>query len=229
MGLYTTIEAIDKQSLFLYVVIFLFFIFFFRSKIIGLNIFLALLIGFIVSSYIHEKNQVSRDIEHKQQKKKLDTIMPPNKEFKNRDDIINFFFSIQDFYHLNPLAYEDTVDNVDAFMTIHKIISTGTQFCSDYYIVAKDRKSDALNSFQTFIYAISDDAVVIDKFNRAHKRLETILNKYLNEMYDMCMNSLIINGYNIYRRAINTGPDEYNKETTADYTKVEQDFTFKFY
>ena len=72
------------------------------------------------------------------------------------------------------------------------------------------------------IFTLPTDKIMTDKFNRSHKRLNTLLTKYLDEMYGICKLSLIRNGYSTYRLALNTGPEEYNKYDNKDYT-------YKFY
>ena len=224
MSIYSFTSSISKHTAFLYGGIFLFFIFFFRDKLIGLNVILALIIATITVWYIHDKTEVSKNIEQKQQEEKLDTIRPVPKEFEGRNDIIDFFFSVQDYYRYNPETYEEVIDNVDAFFKIHNVLFINTEYPDDYYQIADSKKRNALNSFQSLIYSLPDNEFVLEKFNRAHKRLETILNKYLNEMYDQTRDFLIKNGFNIHRRAINLGPKEYNQ-----YFTNSKDFTFQFY
>lgn len=224
MGLYTTLESLDRERIFFYAGIIIFAIFFFRDKTIGLNVILALVLAVVVISYFYEKSEVSTEIEEKQQEVKLDAIHPPTKNFGDKDDIIDFFFSVQDFYHYNPQTYEDTVDLVDIFLKIHKIVYIGTVYCDDYYKIAETKKAAALNSFHAIIHSLPDDHLIVEKFDRAHKRLETILTKYLNEIYNQCKNSLVTKGYNIHRRAINLGPKEYN-----NFTDASKDYTFDFY
>jgi hypothetical protein len=229
MGIYTIVESTDKKTIFYYCIIIIFSIYFFRSKNIGLNVILALFLGTVIISYIHERSEIINDTEQKERKLKINTIKPPTKYFENKDDVINFFFSVQDFYHLNPQVYEDVIDNVDAFLNIHRILNIGTDYSEDYYQIAKDKKSEALNSFQALIYSLPDNTIILEKHERANKRLETILNKYLNEMYDICGDYIIKHGYNIYRHPINIGPDGYNKEVDEEYVKVQKDFSYKFY
>ena len=110
------------------------------------------------------------------------------------------------------------------FLEIYNIISIGTQLNNDYYKIAESKKMNILNAFQSIILSLPDNKIIIDKFNRGHARLETILNKYINELYDICNNDIIINGYNINKRPINVGPKEYNI-----YTDIDKNFTYQFY
>jgi hypothetical protein len=194
-----------------------------------LNVLLALAIGVVVIYYISERNEAVHTTDEKKAKLKLDTIKPPTRYFEGKTDVIDFFFSVQDFYHYNPQIYEDVIDNVDAFLNILHVLKLGTKYCDDYFDVAKQKKDEALNSFQALIYSIPDDTILTDKLVRSHERLETILNKYTNEMYDICDKSLKRNGYNIFRHKPNLGPDAYNKEMGENNVGIQKDYTFAFY
>lgn len=225
MGLYTILENIDNRHLFVYIIIILFSIFYFKRFSIGINIIIALFFGLAVINYLNEKNTVSNEIEDIQQETKLDAIKPDPVKLRERKDtdIIDYIFSIQDLYEYNPEAYEEMIDNINNFLTVHDIIFKGTIYCDDYYQIADSKKNNALNALHSIIYSLPNSRIVNEKFNRAHKRLETILNKHLNELYDQCQHELIIKGYNVNRRAINTGPKEYN------HYHPEKEYSYQFY
>ena len=72
------------------------------------------------------------------------------------------------------------------------------------------------------VYSLPNSKQLMDKFNRAHRRLETILNKYLNDIYDKCNENTVKRGYNVDKRAINLGPKPHNHY-------VDKDFSYEFY
>lgn len=225
MGVYLLLESINNKNLFIYISIILVSIFYFKRFSIGLNILLALFFGVVAASYLNEKNTVSNEIEEIQQETKLDAIKPDPVKLRERKDtdIIDFVFSVQDFYEYNPEAYEEMIDNINSFLEVHDTIFKGTIYCDDYYQIADSKKNNALNAFQSLIHNLPNSRLVNEKFNRAHKRLETILNKHLNELYDECNHDLIKRGHDVTRRAINLGPKEYNQYDT------DKDFTYQFY
>ena len=208
--IYNWSESLDSKTTFLYIFIFLLIIWYFRDKHIGLNMIMVLIVSYFVISYIYQKQITTDQIEEAQMKQKHDAIRPKDNNLEGKSDLIDFFFSVQDFYRYNPQTYEECMDDIDVFLEIYKIIFIGTKYCNDYYQIANSKKNNALNCFHALIYNLPNDKNITDKFNRAHKRLETILNKYLNEMYSKCEQELVINGYNIYTTNINTGPTEYN-------------------
>lgn len=218
MGIYTILKDLNNRYTFFYIAIIVILLFIFRNVHIGLNILFAIAIALVLIIYNYDKSITTFQIEEEEKREKLDNIQPRPLHIKGHDDILNLFFSIQDFYHHNPQAYEETIDNVDAFLTIYDIVFKNTPFCEYNYQIAESKKNNALNALHSIIFSLPDNKLVIDKLTRAHKRLETILNIYLNELYDKCHHTLIKNGYDIYKRSINLGPREANHYFDKDFT-----------
>jgi len=221
-NIYNKIQNINNKKIFKYIFIIIVSLLYFRTKNINLNVILALIIGTIIIIYLNGKNKT--DLTDKQIEKeiKIDNIKPDPNKISEYNDILDFIFSIQDMYEYNPQSYEEMLDNINAFLSIYNIILDGTPYCEYHYQIASSKKDNAVNSLHSIIYNTPSNKMVMDKHTRAHKRLETILNVYLNKLYDTCHNSLIINGYNIYKKQINLGPKEYNNYD-------DKDFTFQFY
>jgi len=222
MGLYKIIETINNQNLFKYVAVIIFFIFYFKFKNIKLNVFLALILALAYINYNYDEINTTKDEEEEQKKIKREIIQPDPKGFDDRDDVIDFLFSIQDWYHYNPQSYEEMIDNLKAFFHLFLAIQRGSKFCDQYYQIAESKKNNAINALHALIFTIPPQSIMTDKLDRAHKRLETIMNDYLNRLYDYCHYDLLKNGYDTTRRAINIGPKEYNQYSNKD-------FTYQFY
>lgn len=223
MGIYSTIESTNNSRLFIYITILLFFIFYFRDTFVGLNVILSIFLGVVIILYLNERNKVSHDVEDKRKELKLNSIIPKPQKIQYDNDLIDFLFSIQDFYQYNPLAYEEMIDNIDAFVELRDNIFLDSTYCQQYYQIATDKKDNAVNALQSMIHTIPIDEAVTDKLNRAHERLETLLTKHLNEMYDECYKDQIVNGLNVNKTIIPTGPKAYN------VYKPDDGFTYQFY
>ena len=222
MGAYKILESINNEYLFLYILRFLIAIFYFRKKSIGLNIIFALGIGFLFVWYIYDKNETTLQLEETQMATKREAITPHPKELKEYDDVVDFVFSIQTFYQYNPKAYEEMIDNLDNFFKVYRIIHIGTPQFNDYFKIAETKKDNAINALCSIVFTLPNSTVMNDKHIRSHKRLETILNKYLNELYDMCQREELRQGKNVNTSQILLGPKPYNHY-------FEKDFTYQFY
>jgi len=222
LGFYKTIKNINNKTLAKYIFIIIIILFFFRKIDIKLNVFLSIFIAIIIIYYLHDKNITNLSDAKIEKDLKLKHIEPKPIKFKDFNDIIDFFFSIQDFYDYNPEVYEEMVDNVNAFLTLYEIIFKGTPNCESEYQIAESKKNNAINCLHSLVFKLPNDKTIMDKYTRAHKRLETILNNYLNIIYDKCHEKIIKQGYNINTRAINLGPTEHNHY-------FDKDFTYQFY
>ena len=218
MDLYTFAERLSNATTFQYVLIIVVFLFFFNFKTIGLNIILALILAVIYIMYIHSKSETEVLHEEREKELKHDSIKPKPEEFEGLDDIVNFVYSIQDMYDFNPLSFEEMIDNIDALLKIRNLLKRGVKNCDYYYQIAESKKNNALNAFHSIIFQLPTSKLLIDKLTRAHKRMETVLNRYINELYDLCYYDLVKQGYHIERRAINLGPKEHNHYFDKDFT-----------
>jgi hypothetical protein len=222
MGPYSLLESFNNQQLFRNIVITIIFIFFFMKMNIGLNILLGLFFAFVCVIYLYEKETTTAQIEKEQYQRELESIKPEPQKIRDNKDIIDFLFSVQDFYVFNPQAYEEMIDNLDAFKSLQDNIFGEPKLSNYYYQIAESKKENALNAFHSLIFTLPTDKIYTEKFDRAHERLETILNNYLNEMYDQCVFYLNRDGRDVYKREILLGPKEYNNY-------FDKDFTYQFY
>lgn len=226
MDIYSLINSFNNKILFRNIIIILIFIYIFNKLEVSISVILGLVLSVAVIMYLYSKEKKQSDLEEEQLEEKKNTIKPKlNKLVEvphQNDDLIDFLFSIQDFYRFNPQAYEEMVDNLEGFFTVYETIFNTSELSNYYYQIAESKKNNALNSLQSLIFTLPNEKLFTDKYDRAHKRLETIMNKYLNELYDRCERYLISDGYDIFKRKIYNGPKEYNHY-------FDKNFTYQFY
>jgi len=218
MGIYKEINESNKITLFTFMFIIVFFLAIFRTIPIGLNIIFGLFLAIVIIVYLNERNKTTLQLEEKQRETKLDNIKPKTKHLEDHHELIDFIFSVQDFYHSNPLAFEEMIDNITSFLELYHIIKAGIKNSDYYYQIADSKKNNAVNSFHSLIHEIPYSRDVTIKFDRAHKRLEKILNNYLNEMHDVYHHEIIELGYDHEKTKINIGPKGHNHYFDKDFT-----------
>lgn len=227
MGAYTLIDSFKNNELFRNGLIIICFILFFLQISIELNIILGLMLACFLILYLKEKDNIKIQTEEKENDTKLSFIKPHLKKVnKDKDkDFIDFIFSVQDFYVYNPLAYEEFIDNMDGFFELRELIFNDEQFINYYFQIADSKKNNALNSFHSLIYSLPNDKTYTEKFDRAHKRLETLLNKEFNQMYDQITFVTQKNGLDSLKRPVNTDIEPKSYMHYFD----NKDFTYQFY
>lgn len=243
MTIYSFISSLDKQTLFFYTVIIIFFIFIFMFLPIGVNIIFGIILAIAIILYLYGKyqnmnqfnenninnenmidnnNNLDNIFDLNSEQEKLNYIIPQPKNFNGNKDLIDFIFSIQDFYLLNPQAYEELINNLDNFLQLRKYIFDEDELSNYYYQIAESKKDNALNSLQSLIFTMPSNEYFNEKLKKSMDSLNLILNKYMNEIYDKCQDNVLKNGKNIYSKQINTGPKEYN-------TYIDKNFTYQFF
>jgi len=216
MGIYKILDSINNKNLFTYILIIIFSIFFFKNRIIGLNIFLGLIFAAIAIAYLYDRKLDTIEHEDERYEKKLNTIRPEPYGFKDRKDIIDLLFTIQDIYPYNPPAYDELINNLTSFFTIRTDMINGVLNNSHYYQIAESKKLNSLNALHSMIFNLPDDKGLLDKFNRSHKRLDTLLTNYMNELYNITNDDIIKNGLNRGTQLINLGPKARNHYFDTD-------------
>jgi hypothetical protein len=220
MNLYDYINSYDSKSIFLYLIIFVLLLSYFKSSSVGTNILIALIIGTFIVVYINAGKESSESNDQIQMKTKYDNIRPQSKakKIKNYPDLTNFVFSIQDFYVENPQAFEDMLDNLDAFLALYENAVTEPKLANKTFKFAEIKKHNALNSLQSIIYNMPTDKISTNKLSVAVRTLEQLLNNYLEKMYHMSQESVYKNGYDTSYVPIDFGPKPHNFYLKTKYT-----------
>jgi len=201
-----TINNLDSSKIFTYVVILIIFLFIFSKLSIGLNIFLGIILAIALMLYLYQTDQADIGNKNNLHKEKLQNIKPQPKSFGPYDDLVDFFFSIQELYYYNPPAYEEAVDNTDSFIVLYEQVLDGPQLAGLNYELAEKKKLNAVNAIQSLIFKIPTNKLVIHKLNNADRILDEILNKYLSTIYTTHYFNVLKYSYNNQSKIIDLGP-----------------------
>jgi hypothetical protein len=212
MNLYSYIEDITSEYLFLYSVIFVALLYYFKNINISLNVLFVCVITLFIIIYTNDKEKIISSTKKENNKIKLNEIKPRPKNINEHSEIIDFLFSIQDFHIYNPQAYEEMIDYIDIFFSIYESIKITPKNNNKFFSIIEQRKHDALNSLHSLIFTIPSDKNMTNKLNISINTLEELLNKYLNEIYHIHNEYLYNTGYNIEHKPLenNIGPKANN-------------------
>jgi hypothetical protein len=114
------------------------------------------------------------------QKEKLNLIQPLPRNSK--EEIINFLFSIQDFYEYNPMAYENMVKDIDQFFDRYNEILKDKSLAGVSYELMTESKREIVNSLHSIIYKLPPNYDYDKKLEHAIKAITNILQKYLDNI-----------------------------------------------
>ena len=164
--------------------------------IFGIGI--AILVVYILAHNNKESNIKVDNI----QKEKAKLIRPYPRHTKPQ--IINYLFSIQDFYEYNPQAYEDMVESIDLFFDRYHETLKDPSLAGINYDLMLEQQQNAINSIQSIIYRMPINKQYSQKLKHSVKIIRNMLDKFLNEIIH------INNKYN-HEKGVHTTKSSTNK------------------
>lgn len=230
----TILGRIDNKNIVIFIIIFVIFLFFARFFEISLTIIFFIIIAIIVSYLVYSKNQINDISTEEDLKIKLELINPRPKRIDNYPPLVDFLFSIKDFYYINPTAFYNVVQNIDNFIQLYdEIINDQLIYCVQNLQVAIEFSRNAQNNLQSIIYNLDVDKRMTKKFHQSLKEFHLIMRQYVVRMISKCnshFNPNDINNSTLYYQEY--GPhaiNYYSMGTYDQYSKDRKATTFSFY
>ena len=133
------LAEIDNESIVIYLVIIVICLFFAKMLNVGLSLIFFLFVAFVLCYYIYSRRKLHKITFTEENKIKLELITPHPKHFDDYPDIIDFFYSIREFYYINPTAFYALVNATDNFIVLYEnIMTTEMLYCAQNVQVAVD-------------------------------------------------------------------------------------------
>lgn len=201
---------IDSITLFWYICIFIVIIFIFSQKNIGLNIVFGTVIAGIIIYWLYSDYQRIQDFGQTQLNEKKNLITPKPINSLDHPQIVNFLYSIQDLYTINPQSYELMVYSIDNFFVSYDEVLNNDSLAGLNYQIMSDQKKESVNALQSIIYKMKRDTKYDAKLDLSVATLKKILDKYLIHVEYVYKDYIYINGYTVNTQLINKGPNAYD-------------------
>lgn len=208
------INNTDTVTLFWYTAIFFATIYAFSRIDIKLSVvygtFIVILILYILNEkYVHTKKTINDIL-----KIKNNSILPQSERISNYNDVVNFLFSIQDFYVYNPQAYEDMIESIDNFFIQYEEVLNNNMLAGCHYDILNDKRRSSLNSLQSMIFTFPINVDYNQKLNKSVVVLDEMLKKYMEQIKLINDNNIYKFGFNINTKLIyNNSIVPYNTYT----------------
>lgn len=212
-SLYNSLVSINSKDLFNYFIITIICLVFANILNIQLTSIFGIMIGLLLAYIFYNKKTLEVSSYNNQLKIKLELIRPRPEMFDDHPEIIEFFYSIRDFYDYNPEAFSKTVKNMDLILKLYKDIQIGIKDCKLNVDVVKEKKKNALNHLHSIIYNLENNKILERKLKKALNALHKILNNYEKYVIDICNTQIKDDGYDNGKSYIHPGgPKPYNPE-----------------
>lgn len=217
--LYSYINEINKKSLVLYIVIIIVSVLYFNNKKITLGTLLGIFSGVMLAIYLKNKDTINLTNENTQHDIKLKNIHPSAVHVGDYREITDFIFSIQDMYIYNPPAFEEMIVNIDKFFGVYKEIMIDSTLAGVKFSIINKLKHNTLNSLHSIIFMLPANKILIHKHENAIKKLDELLNVYLNRVYNMYNANLQTYGYDTRTPLLDTNmiPNNFYEKNIYTY------------
>lgn len=208
---YIKLSNINSKNLFYYIVILISSIIFFNYINIKFKAVIGIIIGLIIIYIIYNKNELNTTLYTNELKIKLELLKPKPLYFENYPELIEFFYSIRNFYNYNNDSFSNCVKDVDTFVKLYNDIKKGIKYSNKNIDVIRLFKKKALNNLHSLIYSIENNKIIEKKLKESLTELNKILNIYIDDMIDIINNDIKKNGYNYEKSYLfKEGPKAYN-------------------
>lgn len=193
----------NNKTIFWLIIIFILTIYLFSKYDIGINILLGFIVAFIIIIYLYNNVKTIENEKQKIIKNKHNLIIPEQTVSKKYNDVVNFLFSIQDFYIYSPLNYIKMVEYIDNFFNTYEEILIDNNTINMNYSILIDQKRNALNSLSTITYGLSTNVSYDKKIQKSIVYLTNLLDSYINNVIEIHKDILFYKGYNNKTKLIN--------------------------
>jgi hypothetical protein len=146
------IENIDNNTLFIFIVIIIVTMYYFSQFDININMLFGFIVSMLIVLYLYNDNYVVNKRNDELLKVKKSNIKPSLIQSVKYDNVVDFIFTIQDFYENNPIAYQLMVSHIDYFFEIYETIKDNNESVYLKYDMLINEKKNAINALHSIIF-----------------------------------------------------------------------------
>jgi len=200
----------SNKLYFNYILLFLFFLFLSTHINLSFNLFFWILISaiiiYIINNYYTQQfiDNTNKNIQ------KFNNIINNNldhnkfKLIKKYTDINDFLFYLLDIKEYNNIIYENIVYDLNKFLILYEECFIDHKLINSNFNKMIDIRENTKKNIESIF--ISNSNSNFNKFNSNIIQIESILNKYIDNIVELQNKNIYYNGYNINTKII----DNYN-------------------
>jgi len=122
------------------------------------------------------------------------------KRILDDEEIYNLLHGIENYYYYNQQAYIDLIKYIELFLEIVHVISIDPQFSTNLYGNLSELKIEIMNTLISFEILLPNNY----NMNNIVDNLNTILDSYLREIYEIHEEYIKSNGMNYTMKLIDS-------------------------
>jgi hypothetical protein len=183
----TNLGKIDNNGIVTYVTIFVICLFFSKILNISLSIIFFLSCAIFFCYLIYKKREIEQITYDKELEIKNKLVVPRPERIDNYPDLINFLYSVKEFYYVNPNEFYGVVNDIDNFIQLYdQIMNNKVLYCTQNLEVAFDFIRGAQNHLHALIYNLDVDKNITKKYHEALRDFHVIVQQYMSRLIRKC-------------------------------------------
>ena len=209
--LYNIINFEEPQQIFYYFIYLIIFLFVFTNIDFSITLFIGIIFFSILIYYFYtNRNKNYIDSEQKLNDKYETFNDESNSTIKDYPDIVDFIFYLSTFEKYNQDTFNDIVKLFDNFIFYYNSIKIDKSLADISFKTMKNIKFNIINKIETFNFT-TNNFILTQQTTKNRKRVEELLNGYLDKVLLIYKKNLYYNGYNNQSKIITSNNIiEYN-------------------
>ena len=220
--LYNIINFEEPQQIFIYFIYLIIFLFVFTNIDFSITLFIGIIFFSILIYYFYtNRNKNYIDSEQKLNAKYETFKTDNNISIKEYPDIVDFIFYLSTFKKYNINTFNDIVNLLENFVFLYNSINIDKTLANSLFKSMKIIKFYIIDKIETFNFTTTNN-ILTEQTTKNRKRVEELLDGYLDKVLLIYKKNLYYNGYNNQTIIIDSGNViEYNLlETNHEIGKV---------
>ena len=183
----TVLGKIDNNGIVTYISVVIICVFFAKIIDVSLTFIFLFAVSLFFCFLIYKKRSVDNLTYEKQLEIKLSLITPKPQRIDNYPDLINFLYSIRDFYFINPNEFYGIVNEIDNFIQLYdQIMNNEMLYCTQNIEVAIPFIRNAQNHLHSMIYNLDTNKRLTAKYHKALADFHLIAQQYISRIIRKC-------------------------------------------
>lgn len=184
---YVALTRINNESIMVYVMIGIVGIYLSKRVDVSLSLVFLIFVAFIICYLIYKRKEIDDISSIKDTSIKIDLIVPSPISLSKYPDVVDFLYSIRDFYSVNPNAFYAVVKNTEQFFYLYnQIMFNEMMYCTQNLEVANQFIRNAQNHLHSIIYNLDIDRTITHKYHESLRNFHIIANKYKKDLIKKC-------------------------------------------
>lgn len=218
------LDNLNKNTIFLYIIITIAIILWFSRKNIGLNIIFGSIVAYLVIYYLYNRTKAEKIYNQEILDKKIDVLKPKSEIVNKYEDIVDYLFSIQDLYILNPASFQEAIYKLEHFFILYEEMFINNEMTMKHYDTLLILKREILNQIHSIVFSTENENLT-NKINLLLEELSDILDKYIDNVKELHSKYLFETGINYQTKFIENNQIEEPLPKT-NYDNISENGSF---